>query len=65
MAVNSFRTKKFEDFEILDSNDNTIGHIRVKPSGVLWAPKDAKLWYGVSIADFQEFIEENGKKKKK
>ena len=33
--VNSFRPKKYEDHEIVDSDGNVVGHIRVKPSGIL------------------------------
>jgi len=50
VAVNSFRPRKFEDFEIVDDDNRVVGHIRVKPSGVLWAPSNAKVWYGVSLA---------------
>jgi hypothetical protein len=65
MSVNSFRTKKFEDFEILDSNSNTVGHVRVKPSGVLWSPKGARFWYGISINQFDALVQEHGKKQRK
>jgi hypothetical protein len=33
MAVNSFRAKKCEDFEIVDDNENVVGHIKVSSSG--------------------------------
>jgi len=65
VSVNSFRPKKFEDFEIVDENNKVVGHIRVKPSGVLWAPSNAKVWYGVSLKDFAAFIEQHGKKQVK
>jgi hypothetical protein len=65
MAVNSFRAKKFEDFEIVDDNENVVGHIRVKPSGISWAPTNAKVWHGVSLAVFAKFMEKEGKNKKK
>ncbi len=65
MSVNSFRPQKYEDFEIVDENQKVVGHIRVKPSGVLWAPSNAKTWYGVSLDDFSAFIMKNGKKQKK
>jgi hypothetical protein len=60
MPVNSFRPKKFEDFEIVDVDSKVVGHIRVKPSGVLWAPSNAKVWYGVRLAQFAAFMEESG-----
>ena len=33
MAVNGFRAKKFEDSEILDGNENVVGHTKVSSSG--------------------------------
>lgn len=65
MAVNSLRPRKFEDFEIVDGDHKVVGHIRVKPSGVHWAPANAKVWYGVSLQHFAEFMEAHGRQKKK
>lgn len=65
MATNSFRPRKFEDHEIVDSEGKVVGHIRVKPSGVLWSPRNGKGWFGVSLAKFSQFMEENGEKKEK
>lgn len=65
MSVNSFRPKKFEDHEIVDGGGLVVGHIRVKPSNVLWAPSNSKLWYGVSLKRFAEFMKENGKRQEK
>ena len=65
MATNSFRPKKFEDFEIVDDNNHVVGHIRVKPSGVLWAPANAKVWYGLTLKKFSEFLETNGTRQDK
>lgn len=65
MAVNSFRPRKYEDHEIVDADGKVVGHIRVKPSSVLWSPKNGKDWYGVSLADFANFVQQNGKKQSK
>lgn len=65
MAVKSFRSRKFEDFEIVDPNNKTLGHVRVKPSGILWGEKDGKVWYGVSLSQFATFARDAGKKQKK
>jgi len=65
MATNSFRPRKFEDHEIVDAEGRVVGHIRVKPSGVLWSPKNGKDWYGVSLKEFAEFLETRGKKQDK
>jgi hypothetical protein len=65
MSVNSFRPRKFEDFEIVDADFKVVGHIRVKPSGVLWSPSNGKVWHGVSLQRFAAFMEEKGKKQRK
>ncbi len=65
MSVNSFRPRKYEDFEIVDENEKVVGHIRVKPSGVLWAPSNARAWYGVSLDEFKEYMEKSGKRQQK
>lgn len=65
MAVNEFRPKKYEDFEIINDAQRVIGHIRVKPSGVLWAPSGSKVWYGISLDEFSSYMEKKGKKQKK
>jgi hypothetical protein len=65
MAVNVFTPRKFEDFEILDGTGAKVGAIRVKPSGVLWAPKGAQKWFGVRLKAFADFMEKNGTKQKK
>ena len=65
MANNSFRPRKFEDHEIVDSNDKVVGHVRVKPSTIMWSPKNGKDWYGISLKEFAAHLEEHGKKQKK
>lgn len=65
MATNSFKLKKFEDHEIVDENKKIVGHIRVKPSGILWSPADGKRWYGISLAEFSAYLIANGRKQKK
>jgi hypothetical protein len=65
MSLNSFRPRKFEDHEIVDTEQRVVGHIRVKPSSVLWSPKNGKDWYGISLDAFADFLEKNGKKQRK
>ena len=65
MAVNSFRSKKFEDFEIVNNKQMTVGHIRVKPSGILWGPKGGRYWYGLSLQAFADFAKDEGTRQKK
>ena len=63
--VNAFRPRKFHDHVIVNSTGNVVGHIRVKPSGVLWSPSNGKVWYGLSLRKFADFIEQNGRPQKK
>ena len=63
--VNSFQPKKYEDHEILDSERKVVGHIRVKPSGILWSPKNGKDWYKLSLTKFAEIAESQGTRTKK
>lgn len=63
--VNSFAPKKFEEHSIVDSDGKIVGHIRVKPSGILWSPKNGKDWYGLSLSDFADYAVKNGKKQSK
>jgi len=65
MSVNKFRPRKFEDFEIVDADDKVVGHVRVKPSGVLWAPTNSHVWHVVSLDAFAQFMQQNGKRQKK
>ncbi len=40
---NQFRPEKYRDHTIVADSGEVVGHIRVKTSGVLWAPKNAKI----------------------
>lgn len=64
MAKKSIRRPLFEEFEITEDG-SVIGTIRIKPSGILWSPKGKHSWFGVSVEQFAEFAEANGKKQKK
>jgi hypothetical protein len=65
VVQNSFSPTKMHQFRIVDGTHKVVGHVRLKPSGVLWAPKNAKVWYGVSLRTFAEFMEANGKRQGK
>ncbi|GAB6126101.1 hypothetical protein [Humidesulfovibrio idahonensis] len=65
MATNSFEPKKYVDHVIVDGDGKIVGHIRVKPSGIHWSPKNGKDWYGVNLERFASFMELEGEKKKK
>jgi hypothetical protein len=59
-----FRAPTSQDFEIVE-NGQVFGTLRVRPSGILWAPKGSHQWYRVSIEQFAEYAEKNGTKQKK
>lgn len=66
MSVNIFRPRKYEDFEIVDEESgNKVGEIRIKPSGILWAPKGAHKWLGVDLKTFADFMAKTGKEQDK
>ena len=65
MSVNTFAPRKYEDFEILGKNGAKVGEVRIKPSGILWAPKGSHKWFGVDIDTFAEFVVSKGKPQKK
>ena len=58
-----FGARKFEDFQIKESH-KVVGTLRVKPSGLLWAPSRSHRWYRVSIDAFAEFARSTGRKRK-
>lgn len=62
---NRFDPEKFYDHKIVDDEGAVVGYVRVKPSGILWAPKSAKKWHGVSLEEFAAFMETKGKLQKK
>jgi hypothetical protein len=65
MARNSFRIPKYVDHIIQDEDGLVVGTVRVKPSGISWAPADGKKWRTVPLHRFVEFMEERGRLKEK
>lgn len=62
--ANQFRRAQHHDHTILNGRGNVVGHVRVKPSGILWAPTGSSWWYRVSLKDFAKFLKKNGKRQK-
>jgi hypothetical protein len=54
----------FDDWHIYDG-ESKIGTLRVKASGILWKPRGKHSWLKVSIDEFAEYAEANGKPVKK
>jgi hypothetical protein len=65
MAKNSFRVPKFIDHVIEGDDGLVVGTVRIKPSGVAWAPADGKKWRSVRLEKFIAFMDANGKLKEK
>lgn len=61
MSTNTFRTPKFVDHIIEGDDGLVVGTVRVKPSGIGWAPADGKKWRLVSLDKFVKFMEEHGR----
>lgn len=57
---NSFRAATSQDFTIVDPDNRVVGHLRVKPNGVLWRPRDRQRWHRVTLDQFANFAIENG-----
>ena len=53
---NYFAMPDHQDFVIKDENDKTVGTLRVKPSGLSWAPKGQHQFFSVSLDKFTEWI---------
>jgi hypothetical protein len=64
MAKKSIRRSQSEDFEIVENN-RKVGTVRIKPSGILWKPKGKQKWFGISVEDFSNFAEKQGKEQSK
>ena len=62
---NRFSPEKYFDRKIVNETGEVIGHVRLKPNSVLWAPKNAKEWYGIELDDFARFMEREGRRQKK
>jgi hypothetical protein len=61
MAKNSFRIPKYVDHVIQDDDGLVVGTLRIKPSGIAWAPADAKKWRSVPLVKFIELIDKAGR----
>ena len=60
MAKKEFRRAQIEDFDIVEVGA-VVGTVRIKPSGILWRAKGKHSWMGVTVEQFAEFPEKNGK----
>jgi hypothetical protein len=54
---NAFRGPEYIEQMILDGEGSVVGTIRIKPSGVLWKPSNARKFHSVSLKKFVAWIE--------
>ena len=62
---NSFRAPAYFEETIIDEEDTVIGTIRVKPSSILWKPKNAQKYYSINLQKFAEWITDSDTKARK
>jgi hypothetical protein len=61
----AFKLPESQDYTVIDADTgSTEGHIRIKPSGVLWKGKSGQTWYRLSLKEFAELAVKHGKKQK-
>lgn len=53
---NSFRAPAYYEEVIIDENNSVVGTIRIKPSSVLWKPKNAQKYFSVNLEKFIDWI---------
>ena len=53
---NSFRAPAYFEETIIDEVGGVVGTIRVKPSSILWKPKNQRKYYSVQLGKFAEWI---------
>jgi hypothetical protein len=57
-SVNKFAEPDHYDHEFADANtNNKVGTLRVKPSSILWKPKNARKFHSVSLEDFELWMQ--------
>jgi hypothetical protein len=61
---NRFRAPVSADYTILDGNGDVYGHLRIKPSNILWKPKYEHKWRNVTIDDFHHWMTSSTKARK-
>jgi hypothetical protein len=64
VARKTIQRAQSEDFAIMDDGKK-VGEVRIKASGLLWKAKGKQSWFGVTIEQFANFAETNGKEQDK
>ena len=63
--INRFQSPSYIEETILDENDDVIGTVRLKPSTILWKPKNARKFHSVKLEKFIEWIVDKETKARK
>lgn len=53
---NSFKSPAVVDTAIQDESGNLIGTVRIKPTGILWKPKNAQTFFAKPLSSFTDWI---------
>jgi hypothetical protein len=60
----AFKSAASQDFTIIEEKEGEksqiVGHVRIKPSGVLWAGKSGQTYYRLTIKQFGELAAKYG-----
>ena len=62
---NQFSGSASHDHVIVDGEGKMIGTLRVKPSGILWKPRNSQVYYRISLDEFAELAKKKGEKVKR
>ena len=62
---NSFRAPAYYEEVIIDEEGSVVGTIRIKPSSVLWKPKNAQKYFSVKLEKLTEWITDPDTKARK
>lgn len=62
---NSFRAPAYYEEEIVDEEGSVVGKIRIKPSSILWKPKNARKYFSIKLEIFTDWITDPDTKARK
>ena len=62
---NSFRAPAYYEEVIINEENSVVGTIRIKPSSVLWKPKNAQKYFSVKLEKLTEWITDPDTKARK
>jgi hypothetical protein len=61
-SVNKFLEPDHYDHQIGAADEGgKVGELRIKPSSILWKPKNGRKYFSVSLEVFAQWIEKEGK----